>query len=520
MMKIGYIPVYDTSRLGMSVELPAGVSLEETDRVSKEIEGEIKQIPEVQAIVSTIGRIQGGFRSAPETGRQYAQIQIKLFEKPDLIESINPWTSQEAREMDWRTRTDADIAAEIRKKTAHIAGAKILCVPLRGFGGMSAPVQVELLGFDLKQLKDISEKIRDRASKIPGVINADISLRPGKPEAQVSVDRRKAAQYGLDVTSIGTALRSAYEGNIDSKYREAGEQYDIRIQFKEFDRSNIREVGGVVVGRVRGPDGWQPVRLNQVATISMGEGPNKIERKNRLRKASVSAFVLPGVVPLAINQQIEAEIKKLAVGQVRVSAGGDADRARTEYPHLIASIMLSIVLVYLLMAVLFDNLIHPLTIQLSLPMAMIGAVMALVWTQQQLSIISITGFIMLGGIVQKNAILLVDYANTLRERGYTRDAALKEAGPTRLRPILMTTLAMIAGMAPIAMAVGRGTEARAPLATCVIGGLVMSTILSLVIIPCIYSVFDDVIDWTKNVLKQGRRSALVEHALADEAGAE
>ena len=519
-MKIGYIPIYDQSRLGMSVELPAGVSLEETNRVALQIENQIKQIPEVQAIVSTVGRIQGGFRSAPETGRQYAQIQIKLFEKPDLIESINPFTSEEAREMDWRKRTDADIAAEIRQRTAHIAGAKVVVVPLRGFGGMSAPVQAELLGFDLVQLKDLAERIRDKANTIPGVINADISLRPGKPEAQVTIDRRKAAQYGLDVTSIGTALRGAYEGNIDSKYREAGEQFDIRVQFKELDRSNIREVGGVVVGRVRGPEGWQPVRLNQVANITMGEGPNKIERKNRLRKATVSAYVLPGVVPLVINQQLEAEIKKMATGQVRVSAGGDADRARTEYPHLIASLMLSIVLVYLLMAVLFDNLIHPLTIQLSLPMAMIGAVLALVWTQQQLSIISITGFIMLGGIVQKNAILLVDYANTLRERGYSRDAALKEAGPTRLRPILMTTLAMIAGMAPIAMAIGRGNEARAPLATCVIGGLVMSTILSLIIIPCIYSVFDDVIEWTKHVLKQGRRSALVEHALADEAGAE
>jgi HAE1 family hydrophobic/amphiphilic exporter-1 len=171
------------------------------------------------------------------------------------------------------------------------------------------------------------------------------------------------------------------------------------------------------------------------------------------------------------------------------------------------------------MAVLFDNLIHPLTIQLSLPMAMIGAVLALVYMDQQLSIISITGFIMLGGIVQKNAILLVDFTNTLRERGYDRDAALKEAGPTRLRPILMTTMAMIAGMTPIALAVGRGNEARAPLATCVIGGLIMSTILSLVIIPCIYSVFDDVIQWFGQLMKKGKRSALVEHALADE-GAE
>jgi hydrophobic/amphiphilic exporter-1 (mainly G- bacteria), HAE1 family len=279
-------------------------------------------------------------------------------------------------------------------------------------------------------------------------------------------------------------------------------------------------VGGIVVGRVMTESGPQPIRLNQVAAIQMAEGPTKIERKNRLRKATVGAYVLPGVVAIKINQLIEAEIKKMPLGEIKVSAGGDADRARTEYPHLMLSLALSFIMVYLLMAVLFDNLIHPFTIQLSLPMAMIGAVGALVWLDQQLSIISITGFIMLGGIVQKNAILLVDYANTLRARGYDRDEALKEAGPVRLKPILMTTLAMIAGMLPIALAVGRGNEARAPLATAVIGGLVMSTVLTLLVIPCIYSVFDDVLTWAAGLLRKGRRSALVERALADEPGAE
>jgi HAE1 family hydrophobic/amphiphilic exporter-1 len=522
-MKIGYIPVYDQSRLGLTLELPAGASLEETDRVMRQLERVVADVPEVATMFTTVGRIQGGFRSAPETGRQFGQMNIQLYEKPDLLETINPFTSKEKHELDFRKRTDADIAADIRKKMAGIPGGKAVIVPVRGFSGISAPVQVELLGFDLNEMKRVSEEIRDKLAKISGVINPDISLRPGKPEAQVVVNREKASELGLDVTQIGTALRNAYEGNIDAKYRDAGEQFDIRVQFAEFDRDRIDEVGSVVVGKIRGADGgYQPIRLNQVATVTLGEGPNKIDRKNRLRRATVSAYVLPGVVPLRVNQEIEAQIKQMPLGELRVAAGGDADRARTEYPHLILSLLMSFVLVYLLMAVLFDNLIHPLTIQLSLPMAMIGAVLALVWADQQLSIISITGFIMLGGIVQKNAILLIDYANTLRERGYTRDEALKEAGPTRLRPILMTTLAMIAGMLPIALAVGRGNEARAPLATCVIGGLVMSTILSLVIIPCIYSVFDDLLAGLARALGRGRRSALVEQALAadERAGAE
>ncbi len=520
-MKIGYIPVYDQSKLGLFLELPAGASLQETDRITKQIEEIVTGVPEVATVFTTVGQIQGGFRAAPETGRQYAQLAIQLYEKPDLLETINPWTPEHKRIMDWRQRTDADVAGEIRKKMAAVAGAKAVVVPLRGFGGLAAPVQVELLGFNLDQMKTTSEEIRGKLAKIPGVINPDISLRPGKPEAQVTVDREKAARYGLDVTQIGTALRSAYEGNIDAKFREQGEQFDIRVQFAEFDRSRIDEVGSVVVGRVNTEYGPQAIRLNQVATIAMGEGPNKIDRKNRLRKATVSAYVLPGVVALNVNQAIEDEISKMPLGEMKVTAGGDADRARTEYPHLALSLAMSFVLVYLLMAVLFDNLLHPFTIQLSLPMALVGAVLGLVYMDQQLSVISITGFIMLAGLVQKNAILLVEYSNTLRERGYERDEAIKEAGETRLRPILMTTLSTVFGMIPIALAVGRGNEARAPLATAVIGGLIMSTILSLIVIPCIYSVFDDVVAAIGRAMGKGRRSRLVEHALADEpAGAE
>ncbi|MCC2668038.1 MAG: Cation/multidrug efflux pump [Armatimonadetes bacterium] len=519
LMKIGYIPVYDQSRLGLTLELPAGASLEQTDSTVRKMEEIVADTPEVAGVFTTVGKIQGGGRGAPETGRQFSQLNIQLYEKPDLIETINPWANKEKRAEDWRKRTDAEIAGDIRKRIAGIPGGKAVVIPVRGFSGISAPVQVELLGFDLVQMKRVAEQVRDKLAKVPGVINPDISLRPGKPEAQVTIDRNKAAQYGLDVTAIGLALRSSYEGNIDAKFREQGEQFDIRVQFAELDRSRIDELGSIVVGRVNADGGRQAVRLNQVANITMGEGPNKIERKNRLRKATVSAYVLPGVVAVKVNNQIEAEIKKMTLGDIKVSAGGDADRARTEYPHLMLSLVFSFVLVYLLMAVLFDNLIHPLTIQLSLPMAMIGAVLGLVWMDQQLSIISITGFIMLGGIVQKNAILLIDYINTLRGRGYERDAAIKESGPTRLRPILMTTLAMIAGMAPVAMAVGRGNEARAPLATAVIGGLLMSTVLSLLIIPCIYSVFDDIQEWVGRLMNRGKRSWLVENALAEE-GAE
>ncbi len=515
-VKIGYIPVYDQSRLGATVELSPGVSLEETDRITLAVEKAIAVVPEVKTVFTTVGRIQGGGRSAPETGRQYSQINVQLYEKPDLLEAIGPFADEEKRKEDWRKRTDAEVAAEIRKSTAGIPGARVLVVPVRGFSGISAPVQVELLGFDLDQLKEVGAAVRTKLAAIPGVFNTDLSLRSGKPEMQIKVDRQKASDMGLDVTTIGTAVRSAYEGNIDAKYREAGEQFDIRVQLTDKDRSRPEDMGRLVIGSVVAESGRRPVRLAEVASIVEDEGPTKIERKNRMRKATVSGFVLPGTTPLKVNQLIENELKQMPMGDIRVSAGGDADRARTEYPHLIASLMLSMVLVYLLMAVLFDNLLHPFTIQLSLPMALIGAVLALVWADQQLSIISITGFIMLGGIVQKNAILLIDHTNALRARGMDRDDAIRAAGPTRLRPILMTTLAMIAGMLPVALSVGRGNEARAPLATVVIGGLVMSTLLTLIIVPCIYSVFDDVVGWLGGVFRR-RAPVPAPPAHADEA---
>jgi len=200
---------------------------------------------------------------------------------------------------------------------------------------------------------------------------------------------------------------------------------------------------------------------------------------------------------------------------VALNAGGDAQSQREEFPNLIGSFFLSIIFVYLLMAVLFNSLLHPLTIQFSLPMALTGAIAALVIAHQTLSIISMIGFIMLVGLVQKNAILLIDYINTLRGRGYRRDDAIREAGPTRLRPILMTTFAMVFGMLPISLGLGKASEQRAPLATGVIGGLILSTLLTLVVIPVVYSLFDDAAAWvTRRTTRAGTgRSANVDQVL-------
>ena len=519
-MKVGYIPAADQSQLGVMVEMAPGASLYETDRVVRQGEQIVSAEPEVRSMFVNVGTVSGGGRNSPQTGYQYAQLSVQLYRKPDLLEAVNPFTPSEQRREDFRQRADADIAKEIRKKAGVLPGVNLVAVPVRGFGGLSAPVSVELLGFDLNRMGKVADQVRRMMTTIPGVLNPDTTLRPGKPEMEVVVDRRKAAQIGLDVRDIGAAVHNGYQGDNLTKFQdpELGEQFDIRVRFQDADRDAVPDTASTIVGRVKSGSGVQTVRLNDVAQVRMGEGPNKIDRKNRLRQAAISAYVLPGVVPMKINEIIEARLKQMPLDGIQVTAGGDADRARTEYPFLFASLALSFILVYLLMAVLFDNLLHPLTIQLSLPMALVGAVYALVWADQMLTVISMAGFIMLMGIVQKNAILLVDYVNTLRARGYDLDTAIKEAGPTRLRPIIMTTLAMISGMLPVALKVGRQSELRAPLAFCIIGGLIMSTLLTLIVIPCIYAVFDDVQAWIGRKLGRGVRSPLVERALGESEG--
>jgi HAE1 family hydrophobic/amphiphilic exporter-1 len=521
-LKVGYFTNSDQSMIATVLELPEGSSLEASDALTRRVEQQFATVPEVKTMFASTGQIQGGSRSVPETGRQFGQIQVQLVDKPDVIDDLNPFRSRASRRTAWRRKTDLEVATQMRQLVAGLPGARVTVVPNRGFGGVSAPLQVELLGWDLDQLRDVATAIRQRMARVPGVINTDTSLRPGKPEAQIFIDRKKASELGLDVQQIGAAVRSSIEGNIDAKYRENGEQFDIRVRLRAQDREHPEQLTDLVVGTRRMSGRNNPIYLKDVAEVRMDDGPTKIDHKNRLRKVTVSGYLAPGIPSINAMRLVGEAIADVPLGGVLVNSGGEIDRARTEFPHLFTSLLLSIVLVYLLMALLFNNLLHPLTIQLSLPMAFVGAILALIWMDQQLSIISICGFIMLAGIVQKNAILLIDYTNTLRERGYTRDDAIREAGPVRLRPILMTTMAMVLGMTPTALQIGRASEVRAPLATAVIGGLILSTLLTLLVIPCVYTIFDDFVAWISRLLRLERgRRALVDQALADEpAGAE
>jgi HAE1 family hydrophobic/amphiphilic exporter-1 len=397
-----------------------------------------------------------------------------------------------------------EVAGELREKLPTFPGATLKVATTTGFGGMSAPVEMNLRSSDAKVLNDLALRLRDQLKEIPGILNPDVSWRVGRPEVQVHIDRVRAAELGFSVSSIAATLRDALEGNTDAQYREAGDEYDIRVQLAEFDRRRLADVAEIILGTVDG----QIVRLRDVASVDLGSGPTRIDREDRQRQVQVLAYLAPGT-PLGNAQ---AEIQKSGITEnipegVTLEWGGQAKIMGESTNYMFSALALAIVLVYMLLAALFESFLNPFIIMLSLPMALIGALVALVLTGQTMSIISMIGFIMLVGLVTKNAILLIDYTNTLRARGQPRNEAILEAGPTRLRPILMTTLALALALMPIALGIGEAAEMRQSMAIAVIGGILLSTLLTLVVIPVIYTLFDDLTEWLRRLKMRalGRR---------------
>ncbi len=480
-----FAPGQDQGQVALTVELPAGASLDATSNILKQIESKVRDIPEVRYIESSAGSTaSGGFGSTSNNGTNFAQVRITLADAMGTLDRLQAWKDHSGL----RTRSDVDIAEVLRARVKDIPGADIKTAEVSGFNGSAAPVQIEIVGPDMQENVVNARKVRDILAKTDGILTPDISYKATKPEVQVVLNRERVAQFGLSVQQVAQALRDAIEGNIETKFRENGEQYDIRVQYNQLNRASVADVGSVIVATKNG----QPIRISDVAQTLEGRGPTKIDRKNRQRQITVSAYLAPGLVIGNMQQKIDPVIQKLSFGKAKYKWGGEANTLAEEGVYMATALFLAITLVYMLMAALFNNFLYPLIIMLSIPQALVGGLLGLIITGKPLSIIAMIGVIMLMGLVSKNAILLVDYTNTLRERGYRREDAIRAAGPTRLRPIIMTTLAQILGAMPIALALGRGSEFRQPLGIVVVGGLCLSALLTLLVIPCVYTVFDDI----------------------------
>lgn len=478
-----FFPRIDNGQVTVTAEMPMGASLEATDSIVKQIEDMGSKIPEVENIFTSVGSTTSG-HTGGESGANYGQVVMSLRVKESALDKmIGPFVGGEHR----RTRSDQQIADELRTMTAGIPGGRIMVQVTQAMGGGESPINIELTGPDVTELNTVAQQVKTVIAGSPGILNADVSWKVGKPEVKAIVDRVRAADMGFSVGQIAQALRTSVAGSTDTHFREGGKEYDIRVRLKEFDRYSLADVRRVVIGSIDG----SPMFLQDVAKIAQSSGPTKIERKNRQRKVAVTADLAEGFALKNVETELKKKLAGVHLGNAAIYWGGQSEHMRESMGDMQGALRLSVALVYMLMAALFESLFSPFIIMFSLPMALIGALLAIVSTGQTMNMVTMIGIIMLMGLVTKNAILLVDYTNTCRARGMERDEAILEAGPTRLRPILMTTFAMIFGMLPTALKLGRGSEMRAPMAIAVIGGLIVSTLLTLVMIPVLYTFFDD-----------------------------
>lgn len=304
---------------------------------------------------------------------------------------------------------------------------------------------------------------------------------------------------GLTLGEVGLAVRTAIEGDVATKYQEGDTEYDTRVVLSKRDRESAEDVGRITLLNHFG----KPIELSQVARVTFGKGPSQIQRKNRERLVTVAANLSGEVALGQVTAAVEQAVAQAGIPEgVKVYFGGDAENMRDMFRDMMIALSLAILFVYMIMVSLFESYIHPFTIMFSLPVALVGALGSLALTGMTLSMFSMIGIIMLMGLVTKNAILLVDFTNTLRSRGYGMREALLESGKTRLRPIIMTTATMIFGLMPLALALGAGSEMRQSMAVVVIGGLTSSTVLTLVLVPVVYTYVDSLKERLPVLFKQ------------------
>jgi len=461
-----FTPSEDQSRFVIRLQTPIDYSVDEVDLMNRKAEQIVRKFPEVKSVLYT----QGGGRTA-ETNK--ANLSINLVPKSD------------------RRKSQEEVKAEMRRALRRIPGLKASVENISMIGGQGRQVAImySIRGLELDKLENYTREIQERLGKLPGIVDLDSSLEKGKPEVRVFIDRDKAADLGVDVATIAETANFLLSGEVEiTKFKDEarGRRYDVRVRLDPENRENPDDIGQIYV---RSKDG-KLVMLSNIVTLKEGGGASIINRVDRQR--AVTLFANLEKKPLGqAKSEVDDIASRVLTSGYSGSYKGQADMMKESFQYLLFAAILGIVMAYMVLAAQFESFAHPFTVLLSMPFSLIGAFGALFLTGKTLNIFSIIGLILLMGLVKKNAILLVDYTNILRGRGTSRKEALLEAGPVRLRPILMTTFAMIMGMMPIAIGIGEGAETRSPMAIATIGGLITSLLLTLIVIPVAYDVLDE-----------------------------
>jgi len=461
-----FITQSDRGEFSVQLDLPPGSTLEETNRVTHELERRVLAMPEVDRAFTSVGVSNEGLIG--QTQSNASEINVALV-KPEQ-----------------RLKSTDELGEEIKNIANSYPGVKARVNPIGIFGTANwSPVQVIVSGQNETMAREAANVVADILRKIRGTADIRLSSEDGRPETRVQIDREKMSSFGLTIAEVGATLRIGLTGDDEAKFRESGDEYDIRVQLDEFDRARTEDVGALTIMNRRG----ELIRLEQFATVERTTGPTKLQRKDR--NASITVFS-QSYRPVG---DIGAEFKAaLAIAQkdgrmpegTTIGYDGDLRNQEDSGGPMMLAMAVGFLFVYLIMVALYNSYIYPFVVLFSIPLAMIGAFWALALTAKTLNIFSILGLIMLMGLVAKNAILLVDFANREREDGKSIKEAILASGRERLRPIIMTTLTMIFGMLPIAMATGAGAEWKSGLAWALVGGLTSSMVLTLVVVPVVY----------------------------------
>ena len=462
-----FMPDFNRGEYQVSFKATPGATLRETSDRAVQMVAKLREIPDVEYTYTTIGEAGSQYRPVTE-GSTYVKLKSHTGGR------------------------FSDVLRAARTKVEQVPGLTFGLTEAGAFG--QKPIQISVRGPEIDQLDVISQQLVTSMRRIPGIADIENSLEKSRPELRVDVNRQRASDLGIPASSIATTMQASVLGTVATTIQDSlGDNHDVRVRLRADQRRFSQDLLKLSVATDKDDEFNNKILrpLSEVATVLPGTGPSSIRRRDLVREVRISANT--DGRPLGdVSLDIDTAGKKLALpAGYDIIAGGDTEELARMFSDMFQALFLAVVFIYLILASQFGSFTHPLAIMLSLPLSLVGVAVILFFTNDTLNIMSMIGLIMLMGLVTKNAILLVDFTNHGRREGLSRHKALLQAGTTRLRPIVMTTLAMIFGMLPLAFAIGAGAEMRAPMARAVIGGLITSTLLSLLVVPVVYTFLDD-----------------------------
>ena len=475
------IPKVDQGQFLVKVNMPVGTNIQGTDGFVGKIEKIIGKYPLVEAVALSIGSSGGGEsgEAGVETLRSsQAQILVTLKKK--------------------RKKTSDEVVQDIQKEIQSVEqkGVEIEFVTGESefafAAGGTKPITVEIKGYDLKILSDLTDDVEKTLIQIDGVFGVMDDYGKKSPETKIIIDKKKAALFGISVRDISLTAKAAIEGLVPSKFKEEGREYDIRIRLNEKDRNDVKTLNNLLI-KSNVIDAMIP--LKEVATLEIGEGPSEIRHKDQQRTVTINADILKGVNRQNILRTVDARLSEIKVPEgYSVSQAGEAKEVQESFNKILFALLLAVTLVYMIMAAQFESFVQPFIIMFTVPLSIFGVAVGLMLTGKSLSVIVLLGIVMLGGVVVNNGIVLIEFINSLRDKGLEPAEAAVKASMVRTRPILMSAATSVVGLIPMALGIGEGAELRAPLAITVIGGQTSSTIFSLVVVPALYILVTRLID--------------------------